>query len=263
VANNACVPTATANGLTYLENYMNFSLDQPSPFTTTPNTYGQVNNLITAMGTTANGTTTANQFNGLLNYLSPGGANPAPTVRVTGQYSAATPAGWGPPAAPTPQFMQTTPTAAYLASVLNANDGVEIGVQWGTIQNGSFSPYNGGHELTLEAINMQAGTITFMDPWGTSPNGKDAGSTANSVQASLQLLNGFLVLTYPQNYVGPDLNTENGAAVGDLNGQVARILDDTVEYVVPEPSTYIAGAMLLIPFAVSSVRKLRAYWRHP
>src|SRR5580700_9433568 len=48
IRNNACVPTSVANGLFYLENYANFVLDEPSPFTTSPNTYAQVNNLILA-----------------------------------------------------------------------------------------------------------------------------------------------------------------------------------------------------------------------
>ena len=37
---NACVPTATAIGLSYLENYLNVT-DDTDPFTTSPNSYAQ------------------------------------------------------------------------------------------------------------------------------------------------------------------------------------------------------------------------------
>src|SRR5579872_7203561 len=48
---NACVPTATSNGLTYLYNYVTTVLNQPSPFTSSVSTYGAVNAIATAMNT--------------------------------------------------------------------------------------------------------------------------------------------------------------------------------------------------------------------
>src|ERR1700743_3604578 len=38
VKNNSCVPTATANGLSYLENYQ-LGIGNPDPFTVSPNSY--------------------------------------------------------------------------------------------------------------------------------------------------------------------------------------------------------------------------------
>jgi len=269
LADNSCVPTADANGMTYLENFYEVTHDV-SLFTTTPNTPAEVNKLITQMGTTVDGTSVNGEFNGLQSYLT---ANPAPNVRVTGQYAKITPAGWvTPPAAFTPGANvislapNTTPTAAYLASKLRANDGVEIGVQWGTYNGTTFTANNGAHQLTLQQISLNgtSGTITCLDPWGDGnenfPNAADNG--ADQVKGLLNLVNGYLVITFDNSYVGPEPggndNLNTGFASGQGYGvQYARILEDTVEYAVPEPSTYIAGAMLLIPFAMSSVRKLR------
>ena len=264
VANMACVPTATANALNYLANYAEFNLDLPSPFSTSPNSYAQVNNMVTAFGTDDTGTTTGGQFTGLVNYLSPGGANPSPTVGVKGQYSPSAPAGWGVPATSTAQFTRATPSASYLAQQLNANDAVEIGIQWGSISSGgSFVVGRGAHELTLYQISLNgtSGTISFLDPWGNNANNTAGSSALNVITASLQLLNGFLVLTYPLTYVGPDPSelSNTGTAIGFNNGQVARILDDSVQYLVPvpEPSTYLAAVLLLLPFGSGAIRQLR------
>jgi len=60
----ACVPTATINGLTYLYNYAMAKppkgLGLANVFTISPNTYLQLNNLATAMGTFNNPVTTTN-----------------------------------------------------------------------------------------------------------------------------------------------------------------------------------------------------------
>jgi hypothetical protein len=258
VANMACVPTATANGLNYLANYAEFNLDLASPFSTSPNSYAQVNNMITAFKTDGSGTETGDQFTGLVSYLGAGGANPSPTVAVKGQYSPATPAGW------TAQFTQATPSASYLAQQLNANAAVELGIQWGTVSGGSFTIGRGAHELTLYQISVSSGgtgTISFIDPWGNNANNTAGSSALQVISASLQTINGFLVLTFPTAYVGPDPSelAPTGTAIGGLNGQSARILDDTVEYLVPvpEPATYLAGALLLLPFGSAAVRQLR------
>ncbi len=273
LADNSCVPTADANGMTYLENYYEVTEDE-SLFGTTPSTPAEVNKLITGMGTTVDGTSVNGEFNGLQGYLS---ANPAPNVRVTGQYASITPAGWvTPPATFTPGANvislapNTTPTAAYLAGKLNANDGVEIGVQWGTYDGTTFTAGNGAHQLTLEQISLNgnSGTITVLDPWGDGnqnfPNAANNG--ADQVTGLLNLVNGYLVVTFDNSYVGPEPggndNPNTGFASGQGYGvQYAQILEDTVEYAVPEPSTYsyfVTGAMLFIPFARNSVRKLRA-----
>jgi hypothetical protein len=62
---NACVPTATIDGLIYLENYAVKSLNEPDPFATSPNSYGQLDKLAKAMGTFT--TTTTNKFYKYLN----------------------------------------------------------------------------------------------------------------------------------------------------------------------------------------------------
>jgi hypothetical protein len=113
------------------------------------------------------------------------------------------------------------------------------------------------------SLNGTTGTITCLDPWGDGnenfPNAADNG--ADTVKGLLNLVGGYLVITFDNSYVGPDpapAGGDTGFASGQGYGvQYARILEDTVEYAVPEPSTYIAGAMLLIPFAAGSFRKLR------
>src|SRR2546422_10281326 len=82
--NNSCAPTAITNGLTYLETYL-LSISQPDPFTTSPNTYTQLNNLQSAMVTGTTGTPLTTMWTGLQSYFSPVGANPAPTVTLSGQ----------------------------------------------------------------------------------------------------------------------------------------------------------------------------------
>jgi hypothetical protein len=227
----ACVPTAVANGLYYLEH--NAAMEgQPDPFTVSPGNYTAVNVLAQAMNTTSTyyynpnpphqllptgGTTIAGAGLGLINYLSPGGKNPAPRVSVTGQYSPDTPGSWiGPGSgveAFTENFAKTTPTAAYLAEALNENDGVEIGIQFGNFGGNSALTFNptGGHEVTLYDIDFNAaterGSIEFIDPFGTS---------AYTVDGTLTLTDGFLYVKY---------QTQKGQTV------FGRILDDMVESV--------------------------------
>jgi hypothetical protein len=157
------------------------------------------------------GTTIVGTATGLIDYLSPTGANPAPTVVVTGQLSPSTPLSWIGDGIATIDFAQTSPTAAYLAQVLNANDGVEVGIQYGTFGGPSGITFNptGGHEMTLQSIDFNAasgtGTIGFIDPDGT---------VAYALDGTVSLDDGFLYVTY---------KLDNGQTV------FGRILDDTVE----------------------------------
>jgi len=64
---NACVPTATIDGLIYLENYAVTGQKEVDPFTTSPNTYVQLDNLATAMAT-FNTTTTITYYKYLNNF---------------------------------------------------------------------------------------------------------------------------------------------------------------------------------------------------
>lgn len=254
VADNACVPTATANGLSYLQAYRQ-SIGKPAPLSFTPS-YTSVNNLISDMQTTSGGTGIADAANGLVTYLGAGGSNPSPTVVVSGQYSADTPANWlaGGFNANT-NFEEATPTAQFLADHLNAHDAVEFTLQWGFLTDGAFSVGQGAHEVTLVSIDMNAGLISFIDPWGNGINHADG--SAVTVTATVQDLDGYLVVTYPIDWVGPDDNTGATTAVGINVGQTGRILDDMVQSVVPEVSTlYLSGALVMIVVAFS-VRRNR------
>lgn len=255
VADNACVPTATANGLSYLQAYRQ-SIGKPAPLSFTP-TYTSVNNLISDMHTTAGGTGIADAANGLVTYLGAGGSNPSPTVVVSGQYSADTPANWltGGFGANT-NFVEETPTAQFLADHLNAHDAVEFTLQWGFLEDGAFSVGQGAHEVTLVSIDMDAGLISFIDPWGNGDSHAD--SSAVMVNATVQLLDGYLVVTYPIDWVGPDDNTGSTIYVGANVGQTGRILDDMVQSVVPEVSTlYLSGSLGVILIVVSIRRSRR------
>lgn len=175
---NACVPTATANGLAYLWNYA-AAESQPAPLSYAPG-YTSVNNLATAMGTMNNnyyqyynaanqlvytsmntrndaaaaaagattyalrqnigGTPTYGMFNGLQSYLSQNGANPAPNVSISGLIAAATPGGWLSGSLNGGMNVNRgTPTAQYLVNQLNAHDAVELTLEWGQFNNNNIN----------------------------------------------------------------------------------------------------------------------------
>lgn len=272
VGPNACVPTATANGLAFLENYANFGLDIPSPFTTTPNAYPQVNNLAAAMGTfnttksgaggwtNLGGTYTTSMFNGLQNYLGTGGSNPAPTVSISGQYAGGTPATWF-----TGTFNKglnlanSTPSPAFLAGALNANEAVEITLEWGSYNGNTWNALGGGHEVTLNSINMASGsgTIGFIDPWGSGV-GSNPGTDGVNVNGTVSLVNGYLYVTYPITVSGPDPTDNNPGDVVGSNGETGRI-DVAMVEAIPEPSTWLLGsAVLFLLIARRPDRRSRA-----
>ncbi|HTY89077.1 MAG TPA: hypothetical protein VMB80_16645 [Candidatus Acidoferrum sp.] len=279
---NACVPTAVANGLAFLENYQ-LSIGQPDPLSFTP-TYASVNNLATAMGTYNNtyyqyydagnnlvytsvnvrndaaaaalgavsfatrsnigGTPTTWMFNGLQSYLGAGGANPSPTVSISGVVGGATPAGWL-RGAFNPGMniaLNTIPTAAYLANALNSNFAVELTLEWGVF-NGNVWTSQGGHEVTLDAINLGnagTGTIQFLDPYGTSAGFINGTLTLNA--------DGYLYVSEqaaaPADFNPSDLqDSEPGAVTPTLYGRIDVAMIESV----PEPSFGgMAGAALMI-----------------
>ena len=291
---NACVPTATANGLAFLENYQ-LSISQPDPLSFSP-TYASVNNLATAMGTYNNtyyqyynaannlvytsknarndaaaitlgavsvatrsnigGTPTTWMYNGLQGYLGAGGANPAPTVSISGEIGGATPAGWLQGALnPGMSIAQNTiPTAGYLANALNANVAVELTLEWGVF-NGNTWTSQGGHEVTLDAINLGnngTGTIQFLDPYGFSPTFMNGTLTLNA--------DGYLYVT--EQTIAPPPADDNPSDLQDsvpgaglpLIGRIDVAMIESV----PEPSTCsLAGTALLIIFGMKFHRKLR------
>jgi hypothetical protein len=236
--NNGCVPTAVAQGLSYLYNY------SPNSFAVNPNNITAVNALGVAMGTTdASGTTYAGRVNGTGTYLT--GAGDMASV-VGGQYSSYydSAATIGTAAQ---NSMAANGVASFLANALNANEGVEFALLWGTLASGTYSQGQGGHFVTLQSLSYNGGTgtgsVTFIDP-----------GDAQSWNGSLSLITGGtykgdLYVTYSGLYSPPDEGNSleepsnspwlDGTPVG--NGGV--IINDMAE-AVPEPATFgILGAL--------------------
>jgi len=243
--NNSCAPTAVANGLSYLQAY-GYSTDN-NPFSTSPNNYATVNALQTAMQTDpVYATSGANALSGTQNYLI---ANPTtPTVAAYQNYI------------PTPQA---------LANVLNQNDGVQLGILWSTVANpiisgNSFTPMNGGHFVSLDAIDMAAGsgTIGILDPWGTgTPNGSggfNAGTsptqdsldvtTVNIAAGGINALPAgtYLEVTYanPIPPIGDFPSLPAGTAYAGAGGTGLIALDQFETLAsVPEPSSLVISGL--------------------
>jgi hypothetical protein len=248
VANNACVPTATADGLAYLEAYQQ-SIGQGTPFSSTPNSYPTVNTLIADMGTTSSGTTTTGQLNGLYNYLSA----TAPGVTISGQVapleatmasfygSGSFNSGYA------ANIQAANPTAQYLYSALSGNGAVQLGLLWGSYNSvaGTFTS-TGGHEVDLESINTSTKAMTFLDPWGsTTGNAGTSGLLGvGATYTNITLSGSSYTLVYFNN-PPPDGDRTGGTEFGFPTAATALILDDTVE-IVPEPTvlTLLGGGTL-------------------
>ncbi|HUE37403.1 MAG TPA: PEP-CTERM sorting domain-containing protein [Candidatus Acidoferrum sp.] len=222
--NNACCPTATANGLAYLEQYAS-SIAFPDPFAVSPDNYTTINTFISMMGTTPAGTLDGNQLSALRTYL---GSN-APNVTVA-------------------QSLSSNVTAGVLGNALSARNAVELGITWG---NGTTFN-NGGHELTLVSMSLSggSGTMTVLDPWGAGvgTNAGTAGvletltvSTLNLTAANLPGFDApgnYLEITYPITVSGPDDTfSQDGTTARGGNGQMGIIDADTIETLVPEPTS--------------------------
>lgn len=274
---NACVPTATIDGLIYLENYAVKALNEPNPFATSPNSYTQLDNLAKAMGTFNRTTTTTyyqyfnkagvqvlnllapatpaqlkfsgavaaslkivpvtsnlggtfvnNMYNGLQSYLSKTGANSAPRVILSGQQINSVPKSfYSPKGGKIPNWVESgKPTASFLATALDDNDGVEIQIQWGTYKGATFTPGFGAHQLTLDYISLNTATdkgeIGFLDPEGSA-------TKAVSFMVPMSLVNGYLYFSDPADV------TDN--AFGELPGaggdHFGRVTSDIVEGLAP------------------------------
>jgi len=254
VGPNACVPTSVANGLVFLNNFYGGSLFQNY----NPNGYTTVNNLAAAMGTfnmsnyqgvanvggTWYGTqgagfagvaTPPNEVTGLANYIGPTGANPAPSVFIVGgQYVSSIPGisnGNGIPAGLAPNFANTIPTAQYLANALNADQAVELTIQWGNYNAAlnTFTAAGGLHSITLTSIAdvSGVGTATFWDPWG---------ATAQYITANLLTsTDGYLYFTN-MTVTDPTAGTGDDLPDGGLDPN-GRIVTDLAE-AVPEPMSF-------------------------
>jgi hypothetical protein len=236
IRNNACVPTSVTNGLTFLQNYANFGLDEASPFTTSPNTYTQVNNLIVAMDTDADGTAYSDKYDGLQSHLSAAGANPAPNVRIFGQASPASKGGV-PVVNAGIDLAGDNPTVGFLVYCLDNNDAVELGLQWGSYNSSNVFTSKGGHSVTLDSISYSAltnfGTLGFIDPWGSNAIVANAASSAGDYRVNFTIKNGFIYITLPTTVADgvPSQDVGLGTEAGTLlaAGQTARVLNDVVE----------------------------------
>ena len=260
VQNNSCVPTSTANGLAYLEAYQTQVLYNSDPFAVTPDNYTAVNALQTAMGTTAAGTTTSGELNGLQNYLST--VNPGSSVTISAQASLAEPASFfGAGVNAGISLQNANPTAQFLANALNANDAVQLGILWGTISGGNSTnfTYNGGHFVSLDSLNLNngSGTIGILDPWGSG--GVNAGTSASQISLSVSTitltgLGSFLYVTYPIVAAGGPEPGEAGDTQFAGGAQAGIILVDAVES-VPEPATI--GLVAIGLLAALTIRRQR------
>jgi hypothetical protein len=242
---NACVPTSVANGLTFLENYANFALDVPSPFTVSPNNYAAVNALVTAMNTDADGTAYSDKFNGLQEYLSDTGANPAPSVYIFGQASPASKGGV-PVVNAGINLEGVNPTVNFLLVNLLNNNAIELGLQWGAWDGNTFKP-DGGHSVTLDSLRYDAasksGTLGIIDPWGANTVSNHANTSAGDFDVTFSIVNGFIYITYPLTVadnpadfdLGSDAPKEAGFVIG--SGQTARVLNVVVEAVPDSGAT--------------------------
>jgi len=294
---NACAPTAVLNGLIFLENEQTKGLGQRDPFATSQNTGSYINNLATKMQTSDNniayfknaaGTvyTIMNPVNvytpGLYYPVGPGGTllKATGTVNNVGGTSEANlDSGLRqylnlPQANPSPLpyvyvYQADDPSAGALGAVLKNDDAVELGLSWGTINAaGNFVATGGGHIVTLQSLDMTSatkGSATLIDPWGTTTGTVGPGAAAQDVSVSVTVQNGGLVIS---GIFGGDADLVGNLYGGPGTSLTAFVSFEEVESVtdktlpaplpVPEPSTYLAGALLLIPLGVSSLRKLRA-----
>jgi PEP-CTERM motif len=241
---NGCAPTASANGLVYLDGL--YAGNIPNLFLNN-SVLDTANQLGADMSTSATqGTIPANRDAGLSTYLT---TQNTPVNVLGGQAPAAL-------SVTLPVVLQQSPTATYMENALANNDAVIFGQYWGSLAQvqATTSPFgatgNGGHVLTLLAMTGTTnGTITFEDPTGPNEVDKLAWATVN----------GFIFVSgdpvQPADD-GHDEGVDQGVAVPTYNS--FAISDDVLVGVVPEPSTgLLLGAGLLVPIGLRYFRKLR------
>jgi hypothetical protein len=247
-----CAPTAAANGLVYLDNFYGGDI----PNLINGSGLNTASLLSTDMGTTSEGTIPASRDSGIVKYLL---AQNTPVAVVGGQ----APAGLN---VTTANVLQELPTAAYMAGELQAGDAVEFGVYWGNQTAESVAGAaslagnigGGGHVMTLTSITINtgggSGNISFVDPYCTY------GEIVPAAVTYGWTLLGYGLIFVQDGFGRADADTTDyGENQGRATGGGFAISDNVVEAVVPEPSTYLAGALLLIPLGVSSLRKLRVF----
>ena len=220
VQSQACVPTSVANGLVWLDNTYNV----PNLILSSPEegAYPTVNALITDMGTTTNGTTFQNEVSGLSTYIGPTGQNVSPPVTIAGGQVSGGVGGFA-------QIQNSIPTAIYLYNMLAAGDAVEFWINW---YNSATQKYDGAHSLTLTGITYndltQAGSLSFIDPFGTGSGAVTIASAAfQTIAGGYLFINGGYNGGAAANGADPD-NT--------FASSQGAIITDLVE-AVPEPAT--------------------------
>jgi hypothetical protein len=252
---NSCVPTSVDNGLIYL----NTTYGVPGLIAGNGDTYLTENTLSTDMGTTANGTTFPNEVSGLATYIGPTGQNVSPPVQIVGGQISPINGPWGTVNGNNIQN-NTLPTVMQMYNWLLAKDAVEFWINWSG---------GGAHSVTLYGIDINtvngvatgSGTLSFIDPFGGTPMaGGNGGSAVTITSATFTTIvgggnNGEIMIN--GGYTGGAAN--NGADPDNAGrSSTGYIVTDLAEGIaVPEPSTCVAGALLLVPIAFASLRKLR------
>jgi hypothetical protein len=273
----ACVPTAVAQGLTYLENYQ-LSITKPDPFTVTPDNDAAVKALAAVMltqnnpngigtGIKAAGTYYDDRVTGATTYLGKTGANPSTAYVAGGQYLQSYVPGAAAVGPAKANTMQAQAVAQFLASGLNAHDGVEFAIMWGSLDtdSGVYTQKKGGHFLTLESLSYNTangtGTITFIDPnTATVYNGTLAKTTGGNLYVT------YGAAVVPPADAGPDGADEedpvnqdpegwlDGAVPG---GQMGGIISNDLLEAVPD-GMLTAG---LLGASVAGLLALRRRYR--
>jgi hypothetical protein len=253
----ACAPASVADGLIYLNNVFG-----PGTFSSSPNSYTALNTLATDMGTTSGGTAFGSEVSGLQTYIST-----SPKVDIAGGQYGSGLAGPAVPSSLSSIVKSATPTAQFLAGGLNAQQAVTVWIQFGTYSGGVFTAAGGIHSVTLNSISDTggSGSVAFVDPWGTGTSSATAAATEKTATLTTEA-DGYLYLTgFSSGGSYSDEPAGTYTPAGELPGEAGgppppggwsgRIVADLDEAVVPEPATYIAGALLLLPLGLTFFRK--------
>jgi len=189
--------------------------------------------------------------------------NPALGNNGNGTYYAGTGANYGDPANPT-----STANSSILGSTWNFDFYASIS-GGGNLAGYTFVlnyPLTPGTPVgSLGSINLNAAAVAALVTGGATLSAAQAYvSTLTTIQDS-QNLNFASLATSVPGVVSPPAGSFNPNATGDYTfvldaynagGTLIGQSDITVD-VVPEPTTMIAGALLLLPFGVSTLRILR------
>jgi hypothetical protein len=175
----------------------------------------------------------------------------------------------------TPQFTFTGADAGLTGWITGAPWSVNMGSLSSTTV-GSLTyqqaPVTGGGQLNIyDGVNVLIANLvwnqihTLSDGQGGVANSTDVnltGITYSGANASLMALalnpNGNLNLTFQFSGTAPNLSslfTGTGTSTASYSGSISSSAVTSV----PEPATVVAGAMLLLPFGISTWRILRKH----